>query len=234
MRHSGTNNIKYVNNGDTSIYASGDNGPFTDFGESAITGFYRRKWLQPSPAVPPAEGMSAQPFILMRYAEVLLNAAEAAVELSLMGESSPDGSDMIAQADNWIKEIQQRAGAVVTPITGDLTGLGLVRKERRKELAFEFKTMWDLRRWRVWHYGGRSGFWGVDNPDWVARQSENNNYRFRGLYPFFSTQAGKWFFDGRIQAFAQRTCAYVPHDYYFAIPGGEVTKSPVIDQQPNR
>ena len=27
---------------------------------------------------------------------------------------------------------------------------------------------------------------------------------------------------------------YTPLDYYFSIPGGEVSKSPVIDQQPNR
>ena len=39
--------------------------------------------VEPDPAFVPREGNSAQPFILMRYAEVLLNAAEAAVELSL-------------------------------------------------------------------------------------------------------------------------------------------------------
>lgn len=57
--------------------AGGENGPFYDQGESAITGFYGRKWLNPDPSFAAGEGKSAQPFILMRYAEVLLNAAEA-------------------------------------------------------------------------------------------------------------------------------------------------------------
>ena len=33
---------------------------------------------------------------------------------------------------------------------------------------------------------------------------------------------------------SNRTFEYNVIDYYFAIPGNEVVKSPVIDQQPNR
>ncbi|MDD2328417.1 MAG: hypothetical protein PHZ13_08915, partial [bacterium] len=64
--------------------------------------------------------------------------------------------------------------------------------------------------------------------------SNNNRYRFRGLYPFFSTGSGKYFFDARFQWVSLKTFEYNVVDYYFSIPGGEVTKSPVIDQQPNR
>src|SRR5690606_9679505 len=55
--------------------AAGEEGPFYDNGEATVTGLYLRKWLNPSPNAEPGEGKSAQPFILMRYAEVLLNAA---------------------------------------------------------------------------------------------------------------------------------------------------------------
>ena len=34
-------------------------------------------------------------------------------------------------------------------------------KKRRKELAFEHKTKWDLRRWRVQDYNNRGGSFGV-------------------------------------------------------------------------
>lgn len=134
--------------------AGGENGPFYDQGEAALTGFYGRKWLNPDPSFAAGEGKSAQPFILMRYAEVLLNAAEAAIELSMAGVTSPDGEDLLQLATKAVNDIRERAGA--TLLTSKLTatdgGRDIVRKERRKELAFEHKTKWDLRRWRVQHY----------------------------------------------------------------------------------
>lgn len=220
-------------NGGT-MTAAGENGPFYDNGESTNTGLYIRKWLNPDPSFVAAEGRSAQPFILMRYAEVLLTAAEAAVELSLAGEASPDGADLMQVATSAVNEIRERAGAtlLVGNVTPNEAGRNIVRKERRKELAYEHKTKWDLRRWRVQHYENRDGFWGETRNKDVY--SNNSRYRFRGLYPFFSTQTGQYFFDARFQWVALKTYEYNPVDYYFAIPGGEVSKSLLIDQQPNR
>ena len=215
------------------INAAGANGPFYDNGEG-LTGLYGRKWLNTDPAFEAGEGKSDQPFILMRYAEVLLNAAEAGVELALAGESAPDGSNMLQVATDAVNEIRERAGAslLTSTISASETGRNIVRKERRKELALEHKTKWDLRRWRVQHYEGRDGFWG-ENRDKNA-YSNNARYRFRGLYPFLSEESGKYFFDSRFQWVSLKTFEYNIVDYYFAIPGGEVSKSPVIDQQPNR
>jgi starch-binding outer membrane protein, SusD/RagB family len=214
--------------------AAGANGPFFDNGEGCLTGLYIRKWLNPDPSFEAGEGKSAQHFILMRYAEVLLNAAEAAVELKLAGEASPDGSDLMQVATTAVNEIRERAGATLLPgsVTADLTGRNVVRKERRKELAMEHKAKWDLRRWRVQHYEERDGFWG-ESRDKDA-YSNSARYRFRGLYPFFSTESGKYFFDARFQWVSLKTFEYNIVDYYFAIPGNEVSKSAVIDQQPNR
>ncbi|MDR0507897.1 MAG: RagB/SusD family nutrient uptake outer membrane protein [Dysgonamonadaceae bacterium] len=222
-----------IDKGDT-ITAAGANGPFYDNGECSLAGLYLRKYLNPDPAFVAGEGKSAQPFILMRYADVLLNVAEAAVELSLAGESSPDGSDLLQVATDAINDIRDRAGAtlITGKITPDEAGRNIVRKERRKELAFEHKSKWDLRRWRVQHYDGRDGFWGEAKDK--NFYSNSSRYRFRGLYPFFSTQSRKYFFDARFQWISLKTFEYNPIDYYFEIPGGEVSKSPVIDQQPNR
>lgn len=214
--------------------AAGANGPFYDNGEGCLTGLYGRKWLNSDPSFTAKEGNSAQPFILMRYAEVLLSAAEAAVELSLAGVPSPDGTDMLEVATNAVNDVRERAGAEL--LTGKLTGTiesrNIVRKERRKELAFEHKSKWDLRRWRVNHYEGRDGFWG-ENRDKTA-YSNNERYRFRGIYPFYSTEAKKYFFDVHYQWISLKTFSYSIIDYYFEIPTGEVSKSSVIDQQPNR
>lgn len=220
-------------NGDT-ITASGANGPFYGNGEACLTGLYMRKWLNPNPSFEAKEGNSEQPFVLMRYAEVLLNAAEAAMELSLAGVTSPDGDDLLTVATTAVNDIRERAGATLlaTSLTSDDNSRNIIRKERRKELALEHKTKWDLRRWRVWHYEGRDGFWGeTKNKD---SYSNNARYRFRGLYPFFSTETGKYFFDAHFQAVSQKTFEYTVLDYYFSIPSGEVSKSLVIDQQPNR
>lgn len=220
----------------TSMYASGENGPYYENAEATITGFYLRKWLNPDPNFVPGEGKSNQPFILMRYADVLLAAAEAGVELSLLGAPSPDGSDMLQVATDAIAQIRERAGAdaLAGPLTSSVDSRDIVRKERRKELAFEHKTKWDLRRWRVIDVDNRAGFWGEANPGWASRNSSNTNYRFRGLYPFYSTETGKYFFDARFQWISLKTFGYSTLDYYFSIPSGEVNKSPVIDQQPNR
>lgn len=228
------NNQEQVTYNGEQITAAGANGPFYDNGEGCLTGLYGRKWLNPDPSFEAGEGKSAQPFILMRYAEVLLNAAEAAIELKLAGEESPDGSDLIQVATTSINEIRERAGAelLTVSLTPNVQGRNIVRKERRKELAFEHKTKWDLRRWRVWHYDGREGFWGEERDK--NMYSNNSRYRFRGLYPFLSTQTGKYFFDARFQWVSLKTFEFNPLDYYFSIPGNEVTKSAYIDQQPNR
>lgn len=223
-----------VNYEGKNITAAGANGPFYDNGEGCLTGLYGRKWLNPSPSFEAGEGRSDQPFILMRYAEVLLTAAEAAVELAIAGEASPDGADLLQVATTAVNEIRERAGATLLAgtITADNPGRNIVRKERRKELALEHKTKWDLRRWRVQHYEARDGFWG-ETRDKDAF-SNNARYRFRGLYPFLATENGKYFFDARFQWVSLKTFEYNIIDYYFAIPNGEVAKSAVIDQQPNR
>ena len=218
------------------IESSGANGPFYNYAEATLTGLHLRKYLDPDLTEDEiGEGMSDQPFILMRYADVLLAAAEAAVELSIAGKPCPvEGDDMLQVATEAIQQIQRRAGANVLDhkLTGTNEDRDIVRKERRKELAFEHKTKWDLRRWRVLDKDNRDGFW-CDGHTTGASFSNDIRFRFRGLYPFM-TADGKWFFDSHYNNFSSKEFSYNTVDYYFAIPSGEVTKSPVIDQQPSR
>ena len=232
--HTGPVTYTDVNTGaEVTTWAAGENGPFFSNAEATMTGLYLRKYLDPDrPLEEIGEGKSDQPFILMRYAEVLLAAAEAAVELSLAGQPSPVGDDMLQVATDAIRDIQNRAGAVEirSKLTGTIASRDIVRKERRKELAFEQKSKWDIRRWRVIDEKNRDGFWGEqrEHSSW----SDGSRFAFKGLYPFYSTQAGKWFFDICFEN--HKTFSYSPVNYYFAIPSGEVTKSDYIDQQPNR
>ena len=154
----------------------------------------------------------------MRYADVLLAAAEAGVELSIAGVASPTGDNMLQTATEAIRAIQKRAGANVlsTMLKGDTESRDLVRKERRKELAFEHKSKWDIRRWRVVDEQNRKGFWGVEKD--LTTWSDGTQFEFQGFFPFYSSQADKWFFDIAFMIGARKTFSYSPVDYYFGIP----------------
>ncbi len=209
----------------TTMNAGGKNGPFTADGTAAMTGFIVRKWLNPSmPQSLVLEARSEQHFILMRYAEILLNAAEAAAELTLAGASVESGDNLQQVAFDAIQAIRERAGADlltnITEISGE-SGLQVIRKERKKELGFEHKTLWDIRRWRIQHSERLNG----------STQADGAYYR--GLYPFYSSETGKYFFDAGLDE-DRRLFRFTEQDYYLAIPANEVSKSPVIDQQPGR
>lgn len=115
----------------------GASGPGTT--ETTTSGFYFRKYCDEALPSANCDKMEAHPWVDLRYAEVLLNRAEALAELG--------GAANIEEARGLINEIRDRAGA--KPVPASKFDLGKVRKERRCELAFERQTFWDLIRWRV-------------------------------------------------------------------------------------
>jgi hypothetical protein len=193
----------------TLMNPAGLSGIFTGDQTCAISGFSVRKWLNPNLATSQVlENYETQTWIEMRYAEVLLNRAEAAVELAAAGQSS--GTNL-SDAYNIINQIRSRAGA--TPLASVAANtIDTVRMERRKELAFENKTYWDLKRWRTF-------------------SKEQNGTIYRILMPFYSASAGKYFFDARTD---ERNAVYTydPRWYYEQIPQGAISKSTNLVQNP--
>jgi len=111
-------------------------GPIEDW-NGTHTGYYTRKFLDP--AVNHQFEMQERPWIYMRYAEVLLNYAEASVELDEYGD-----------ARDALNQIRQRAGMPDVPVTeSGQELLERVRNERRVELAFEEHRFFDVRRWMI-------------------------------------------------------------------------------------
>ena len=231
-----TSGIETVSVNGKEMPATGACGVWQEYYESTLTGLHLRKYLDENKVIENiGEGKSDQPFILMRYADVLLAAAEAAVELAIAGVPCPiQGEDMLTVATEAINDIRQRAGAdlLTQGLTADEISRNIVRRERRKELAFEHKTKWDLRRWRVQHEGAKELFWGVEKDAGIF--SSGSKYRFRGLYPFYSSVNGKYFFDAHFINVSPKEFEYNVIDYYFSVPSDEVSKSEYIDQQPNR
>lgn len=102
------------------------------------TGYYLRKKV--NPAIVPGSS-SGQNSIVWRYAEVLLNYAEAQNEAL----AAPDESIY-----NAINKVRERGGLPELPegLTKDQMR-ERIRRERRIELAFEGKRLFDLWRWRI-------------------------------------------------------------------------------------
>lgn len=106
------------------------------------TGYYVSKYYDRTARSVVNSGLN---LILIRYAEVLLNYAEAKVNLGTFNASD---------WDNTIKAIRQRAGltgvALNFPGTNQEALKQIVRNERRKELAFEAgHRFFDIRRWKI-------------------------------------------------------------------------------------
>ncbi|HEY6157261.1 MAG TPA: RagB/SusD family nutrient uptake outer membrane protein [Gemmatimonadales bacterium] len=101
----------------------------------AYSGYYIRKFVDPS--------INAQftkeqvPWIFFRYGEILLNYAEASIELN-----------QLTDAINVLNQIRVRAG--MPPFSAALGQAALrdeYRNERRVEMAFEEQRFFDVRRW---------------------------------------------------------------------------------------
>jgi hypothetical protein len=189
----------------TFMNPAGLSGIFINDATCAISGFSIRKYLNPDMATADVlENHSDQTWIAIRYAEVLLNRAEAAYELG--------GAANVQDAFNCINQIRNRAGATLLPNVSALNDITIIRNERRKELGFENKTWWDLIRWRLF-------------------DKEQNNTTYNILCPIYSAQAGKYFFDSRTDMINRRY-TFNPKWYYEAIPSGDISTDPNLIQNP--
>jgi len=119
------------------LHVVGSNGFAGTNVECTQTGFYVRKYMDDKLDQSLAKtGGSSQPYIEMRYAEILLNYAEAAAELG-----------NIPEAKAKLNMVRNRAGiAALNDV--DVT-IDRIRHERFVELAFENHRYWDVRRWRI-------------------------------------------------------------------------------------
>lgn len=103
-----------------------------------VTGYYVKKYLNEANTdlvnVP-----SEQTYVEIRYAEVLLNLAEAAFH-----------ANKPTEALAALKQVRDRVGLPTANLSGDAL-LKSIYQERKVELAFEGHRYWDLRRWKQAH-----------------------------------------------------------------------------------
>ncbi len=128
---------------------SGGSDSFTPFEQSTstnghtCTGYYLRKYLQENNTDFVEKG-SYQYDAVLRYAEVLLNKAEAYAQLDYL-----QYQDLALDALNEVRERVHLPEKTTADAPNKDAFMALLRKERCVELAGEGFRYWDLRRWRL-------------------------------------------------------------------------------------
>ena len=114
------------------------------------TGYYLKKYMNDAyPLQNPWGNAGFQPWIYFRYAEILLNFAEAANE-AYGPDVIPSGSTLSARTA--INLIRSRPSVNMPALASGMSQSQMrdaVRYERRVELAFEEHRFYDVRRWKI-------------------------------------------------------------------------------------
>lgn len=172
------------------------------------TGYYLRKMLDDNTIASSTSSATERCFPLIRYAEILLNYAEA----------SNEAGD-IQTAYTQLKAIRKRAGILAGPeddygLAEGLTKEGMrtvIQNERRVELAIEEHRYWDVRRWKIAENVSNKTLHGMK----ITRVGTGTPATY--TYELINI----------------RTPAFVAPKYYlWPIPQGEVNKSAELMQNP--
>lgn len=175
------------------------------------TGYYMRKYLSESAVWAGTAANVRRPWIFFRYAEVLLNYAEALNEAQGVGAMS--------QVLAAVNQIRARSGVAMPALqTTNPTGNGYVaptqaelrkriRNERRVELCFEEQRFYDVRRWKE----GEATF---NKPVTGMRIVQVNPTTF--TYTPFTVE-------NRV---------FTPRNYLYPIAQNELNKAPALGQNP--
>nr|MBP6688138.1 RagB/SusD family nutrient uptake outer membrane protein [Lacibacter sp.] len=174
------------------------------FDAGTTTGYFSRKMCD-SMISANSGANTNRAWPLIRYAEVLLNYAEAINETGQTNLAYPK-----------LIELRQRAG--IDPGPGNIYGLkdGMtkeemretIRNERRIELAFEDHRWHDIRRWKI---------------------AMVTNNKFNNVMKITKNSNGSYTYERRTSI---RKHNFRPEMYLMPIPDGEINKMPALLQNP--
>lgn len=207
-----------------SVQAVGLSGPIEGYDGSAQGGFYMRKYNDPVTGSGQIGTQSEVWNVRYRYAEVLLNAAEAAFELGQTGVAA-----------GYLNAVRARAGLVIPLTAADLTFDRFVH-ERKAELSFENHLLWDMKRWRLAHVK-----WDGSNSDLTTNpgKATEPSTRVYSLWPYKIYSPGtanhnKWVFRKVLSGRVTQSHVFRLGNYYSRISDAIVNNNPLIVRQPNQ
>lgn len=168
------------------------------------TGFYLKKFMSDNLNLVQNES-KLRSWIVFRYAEILLNYAEAMNEA--YGPDNDNGYGLTAR--QAINQVRNRATVLLAPVVAgnQLEMRNKIKMERRVELAFEDHRYWDLIRWKDAEQILNLPLKGIR-----ADKAANNSF----VYSEFIVENRKFI---------------APQMYYYPIPQTEMNKSKGVLQQ---
>ena len=165
------------------------------------TGYYLRKMVDETHNVIQYTS-GVQPFTVIRYAEVLLNRAEALYKTGKEGD-----------ANDIVNKIRDRVGLPALSVDGEEL-MAAIRQERKVEFAFEGLWYWDLRRWGIAHEKYPLGLSDYMVHGFKITRDEEGNF----TYDYISV-------DDQKRNFPQRL-------YRFPLPAAELNNNGSVNQFP--
>lgn len=168
----------------------------------STTGYYLRKLVDEDHDVI-AYSSGVQPVTIIRYAEVLLNKAEALYRTGKEAEAEGIIND----------EIRHRVGLPAITAEGDAL-MDAIRRERKVELAFEGLWYWDLRRWGIAHKAWPEGLTDYQVHGFKITKDESGVFH----YSYVSV-------DDRNRNFPEKL-------YRFPLPASELNNNGAVAQFP--
>lgn len=186
----------------------------------SMTGYALRKWYHPMDAL---KGASARVmdkvYPIIRYAEILLNYAEALNNLTTSHTVEIDGQSMTFSRDvaeiKWaFNQVRHRAG--LPGLTDDelsdpKTVQKLIEQERMVEFMHENRRYYDVRRWGIYEETEREPIMGMNT------DASDKDAFYQRVMP------GSAAIHGRV---VDRKLMFVP------IPLNEIRRLPSLDQNP--
>ncbi|MDR0962819.1 MAG: RagB/SusD family nutrient uptake outer membrane protein [Mediterranea sp.] len=190
------------------ITNGGENNDWQRLHGGTLTGYYTKKFLNNMPFEVPNVPTYSHAWPIFRYAEVLLNAAEAFNE-----------AGQTAEAMSYVNEVRARVGM---PAYSGLSQAQLrdrIRNERRIELCFEDHRWHDVRRWMIYE-------------DQTSGNETSKPYsqQYYHLYGVNIAAGGSLSY-----GLAQNRNTLVfnsPKNYYLPLPDSEVKRAPNLGQNP--
>lgn len=209
------------------VQVVGLDGPLNSRDFVAQSGFYLRKFIDPAPGGGSRGTGSEVPWIRYRYAEVLLNAAEAAFELGQPGVAA-----------GYMNQVRARAGLTV-PLTAGQVNFNRIVHERRVELAFEGHYLFDRKRWRIAHIVMDGNQMSENELVTNIGVANKRNTQPFALWPYKIHDPGgvnhnKWIFKIVKPSIVTSANRFQLGNYYSQIDQNIIANNPKIVRQPNQ
>lgn len=219
--------LKPIVAGGPDVQVVGADGPINGLELRTQSGFYIRKYLDPTVGSGRRGQGSEVDFIRYRFGEVLLNAAEASFELGDNGTAA-----------TYLNMVRVRAGLIVPLSSGDVTFDRTVH-ERKVELAFEGLYFYDMKRWRLATYRWDGVPTTLSDLKSNIGNAKKQSTQPWGLWPYKQYDPAnpdniRWVYKETLPALVTGFNRFLIGNYYTQISDGVIAANPNIVRQPNQ